>query len=169
VERSDKTFYELGGMNEKAVRHLAFEIAKRLEGGEILLLKGDLGTGKTTFVKALAEGLMIDPDDVRSPTFTIVNTYVGRNLTLLHADLYRLSDPSEVLELDLLGLLGPETVLAVEWPELLAGFIGKNALKIELEYEDEKTRRLKLSGSYKWIERMVKDFFKKERQTKEVK
>lgn len=169
MERSDKTLYELGGMNEEAVRRLALEIAKRLKGGEILLLKGDLGTGKTTFVKALAEGLGIDPDDVRSPTFTIVNTYIGGYLTLLHADLYRLSDSSEVLELDLLGLLGPEVVLAVEWPELLAGFIGQNAWQIELEYEDEKTRKLKLSGSYKWIEELMRGFSKKQRQTKEVK
>src|SRR4029077_17507509 len=76
--------------SEAETQALAREIAATLEAGDVLLLAGDLGAGKTTFVKGLAAGLGIDPADVSSPTFTLVHEYRGGRLTLYHADLYRL-------------------------------------------------------------------------------
>lgn len=92
-------------------------LATRLRAGDVVLLYGDLGAGKTAFVRGLAEGLGIDPQEVSSPTFTIVQHYGGGRVPLLHVDLYRL-EPKEV---DDLGLeeLGEESVVAIEWAERL--------------------------------------------------
>ena len=76
--------------SEQDTQALGRELAATLTTGEVLLLAGDLGVGKTTFVRGLAEGLGIDPEAVSSPTFTLVHEYRGGRLTLYHADLYRL-------------------------------------------------------------------------------
>jgi tRNA threonylcarbamoyladenosine biosynthesis protein TsaE len=88
-----------------------------LSPGTTVLLYGDLGSGKTVFVRGLAAGLGLDPDEVSSPTFTIVQEYRGP-VTLQHVDLYRLSPP-EVEDLGLEDLADPATVIAIEWAERL--------------------------------------------------
>jgi tRNA threonylcarbamoyladenosine biosynthesis protein TsaE len=103
---------------EDETRRLARDLARGLDPGAVLLLSGDLGAGKTAFVRGLAEGLGIDPDEVTSPTFTLVHEYRGGRLPLVHVDLYRL----ESADLDEIGLdedLAERGVLAVEWAERL--------------------------------------------------
>jgi tRNA threonylcarbamoyladenosine biosynthesis protein TsaE len=92
-------------------------LAERLSAGDVLLLYGDLGAGKTAFVRGLALGLGASEDDVSSPTFTLVQEYRGGRLTLFHADLYRLT----AVEAADLGLdeIGEEGVLAIEWADRL--------------------------------------------------
>jgi tRNA threonylcarbamoyladenosine biosynthesis protein TsaE len=94
------------------------ELASRLTPQATVLLYGDLGAGKTAFVRGLAEGLDIDSAEVSSPTFTIVQEYRGPAVTLQHVDLYRLS-PAEVADLALEELLDDRTVMAIEWAERL--------------------------------------------------
>ena len=89
-------------------------LGKQLHAGDVVLLDGQLGAGKTAFVRGIAEGLGCDGDDVSSPTFTIVQEYRGRT-KLQHVDLYRLS-PKEVEDLGLDDLLDG-AVMAVEWPD----------------------------------------------------
>jgi tRNA threonylcarbamoyladenosine biosynthesis protein TsaE len=93
---------------------LGRDVGRRLAAGAVVLLDGPLGAGKTAFVRGLAQGLGCDPEDVSSPTFTIVQEYRG-SVTLQHVDLYRLSPP-EVDDLALEDLL-EDSVMAVEWPD----------------------------------------------------
>lgn len=100
---------------------LAREVAATLRGGDVVHLFGDLGTGKTRFVKGLAEGLGIDPAEVHSPSFTLVETHApgSAGLGLVHVDLYRIADVSELRELGLEEMPGPGAVAAIEWAERL--------------------------------------------------
>jgi tRNA threonylcarbamoyladenosine biosynthesis protein TsaE len=109
-----------------------------LKPGDVLLVSGNLGVGKTTFVRGLAEGLGIDADQVSSPTFTLVHEYRGGRLTLFHADLYRL-DKAATADLGLEELV--DGVLAVEWPDRLAHAI-PGAKSVTIEFIDENGRRI---------------------------
>ncbi|HXG89140.1 MAG TPA: tRNA (adenosine(37)-N6)-threonylcarbamoyltransferase complex ATPase subunit type 1 TsaE [Vicinamibacterales bacterium] len=105
--------------SEDETRAVARALARELAAGAVLLLSGDLGAGKTAFVRGLAEGLGLDPGDVTSPTFTLVHEYRGGRLPLVHVDLYRL----DRADLDDIGLdpdLAEHGVLAVEWAERLS-------------------------------------------------
>jgi tRNA threonylcarbamoyladenosine biosynthesis protein TsaE len=94
-------------------------ISKALNGGELIGIEGDLGAGKTVFVKGLAAGLDIDwKEAVDSPTFKLINSYSGR-LTLHHLDLYRLSSVEDVLGIGFFDLFDLRAVIAVEWAEKL--------------------------------------------------
>jgi tRNA threonylcarbamoyladenosine biosynthesis protein TsaE len=101
--------------------------------GDVVLLYGDLGAGKTAFVRGLAAGLDIDPDEVTSPTFTIVQEYRGPRLTLQHVDLYRLS-PVEVADLGLEDLAADDTVMAVEWAERLARTLPPPVMEVRITH-----------------------------------
>ena len=118
--------------DEDSTVALGERIGRACRGGETLLLTGELGSGKTTFVRGVARGLGINRG-VRSPTFQLLREYHGR-LTLYHADLYRFEaggDPTAELGLD--ELPGPEGVLAVEWAE--RGFLDVGGLRIALDFE----------------------------------
>ena len=124
--------------SEEETTAVARHLAAGLTAGTVLLLSGDLGAGKTAFVRGLAQGLGVDPEEVSSPTFTLVHEYRGGRLTLFHADLYRL----ERVDTDDLGLQDADVaagVLAVEWPERLACPIaGATSISIEIAGENER-------------------------------
>jgi tRNA threonylcarbamoyladenosine biosynthesis protein TsaE len=105
--------------SEAETRAIAAVLAATLRPGDVLLLSGDLGAGKTAFVRGLAEGLGIDPGEVTSPTFTLVHEYRGGRLPLVHVDLYRL-DRAELDEIGLDPDLAAVGVTAVEWSERLS-------------------------------------------------
>lgn len=105
--------------SEQETRDIASALARDLAMGSVLLLSGDLGAGKTAFVRGLAEGLGIDPAEVTSPTFTLVHEYRGGRLPLIHVDLYRL-DRADLDEIGLDQDLAATGVIAVEWSERLS-------------------------------------------------
>jgi tRNA threonylcarbamoyl adenosine modification protein YjeE len=108
------------------------ELAAGLEPGDIVLLEGDLGAGKTALARAIIRALLGDPaHEVPSPTFALVQPYSGRNIAILHADLYRLADPREIDELGLLD--NPEAIVLVEWAERAPELGGKASLTVRLE------------------------------------
>jgi tRNA threonylcarbamoyladenosine biosynthesis protein TsaE len=109
----------------------------------VVLLSGPLGAGKSAFVRGLARGLGLDPEDVSSPTFTLVHDYRGGRLRLFHVDLYRLGVAgAEDLGLDELGV--QDGVLAIEWPDRL-GHAFRGAIEVELTIVDETSRRIRYS------------------------
>jgi tRNA threonylcarbamoyladenosine biosynthesis protein TsaE len=116
---------------------LGAALAATLAPGARVRLYGELGAGKTAFVRGLAEGLGIDPDEVSSPTFTLVQEYRGGRLPLFHVDLYRLAPP----EVDELGLdaLASEGVLAVEWAERMPRE-DAGAIHVRLEHAGDDRR-----------------------------
>ena len=120
---------------------VAAETAAAFKGGEVVLLSGELGAGKTAFVRGLARGLGADPDDVASPTFVLLTAYPGR-LTLHHADLYRLRGNGDERELGLEELPGPGGVLAVEWAERLGDMPWRTVVRVRLEHAGDDFRRL---------------------------
>lgn len=142
MERSYKKIIRLENVNEEKLISVSKNIAENLKGGEKLLLFGELGTGKTTFVKGLAEAMKIDRDIVRSPTFTLVNVYPGEKMTLVHADLYRLESLDEIYELDFFEEGRSDRIYAIEWPELLIDEFKENVIIIELKYCDEFNRNI---------------------------
>jgi tRNA threonylcarbamoyladenosine biosynthesis protein TsaE len=103
---------------EEETAALGREFARMLQPGAVVLLSGDLGAGKTAFVRGMAEGLGADPGDVSSPTFTLIQEYRGGRLLLHHVDLYRLA-PKEVDDLGLDELTFGSGVTAIEWPDRL--------------------------------------------------
>ena len=126
--------------SEEETQAVARELSATLRAGDVVLLSGNLGAGKTTFVRGLAEGLGIDPREVSSPTFTIVHEYRGSGLTLYHADLYRLERAAtDDLGLEEIGV--KDGVLAIEWPDRLTHLLA-GARQISIEILDGDTRRI---------------------------
>jgi tRNA threonylcarbamoyladenosine biosynthesis protein TsaE len=118
-------------------------LARCVALGTTILLYGDLGAGKTAFVRGLAEGFGIDPAEVSSPTFTIVQEYRGPQLTLQHVDLYRLT-PREIADLALEDLMTPTTVMAIEWADRLPEAPAGPVIEVRLEHA-EAGRRITIS------------------------
>ena len=117
-------------------------LARSLRPGARVLLYGELGAGKTAFVRGLATGLDIDPDEVSSPTFTLVQEYQGR-VPLIHVDLYRLASG----EVDDLGLdaQAAQGILAIEWAERMPR-PDPGAIEVRLEHAGEDQRRIVIAG-----------------------
>ncbi|MBI5221354.1 MAG: tRNA (adenosine(37)-N6)-threonylcarbamoyltransferase complex ATPase subunit type 1 TsaE [Candidatus Magasanikbacteria bacterium] len=121
-------------------------LADKLNGGDILLLEGELGAGKTTLVKGLAAGLGIQYE-ITSPTFTLMNTYPVNSdkiKTLVHIDTYRLKDEEELIEIGVEDYLGkPDTLCIIEWPEKVSGLLkNKITTTITIEHDEDNQRKI---------------------------
>jgi tRNA threonylcarbamoyladenosine biosynthesis protein TsaE len=115
-------------------------LASRLAAGSTVLLIGDLGAGKTAFVRGLAEGLGVPASEVSSPTFTLMQEYRGGRVPLFHVDLYRLNDPREIEDLGL-DEIAADGVLAIEWAERLPR-TPPGSVRVAIEHAGELERRI---------------------------
>jgi tRNA threonylcarbamoyladenosine biosynthesis protein TsaE len=132
--------------SEEETAALAARLAATLPPGAIVLLLGDLGAGKTSFVRGLAAGLGLDPDEVSSPTFTLIQVYRGPR-TLYHVDLYRL-ESGEVDDLGLEELAAePGAVIAIEWAEKLPRPL-EGAVEVRLEHLGDDRRRITIATEW---------------------
>jgi len=119
-------------VTEEETLALGRQIASTLLPGAIVCIKGDLGAGKTVLCRGIAAGLGVDPNDVRSPTFSIVHEYQGCR-EVLHFDCYRLSKPEEALQIGWEDYLARDAVMLIEWPERIAGLLPTGCLEIRME------------------------------------
>ncbi|QYX56975.1 tRNA (adenosine(37)-N6)-threonylcarbamoyltransferase complex ATPase subunit type 1 TsaE [Roseovarius sp. SCSIO 43702] len=135
----------------EATCNLARAIGAALAPGDAILLSGDTGAGKTHFCRCLIQSLLAAPEDVPSPTFTLVQTYDTPSGEIWHADLYRLGDTTELAELGLSDAFATAISL-VEWPDRLGSLAPANALGLELTAgDDPEARTARLSWSHgKW-------------------
>ncbi len=119
---------------------LAIQIGTILSAGDVLLLEGPIGAGKTHFARSLIQALLPVKEDVPSPTFTLVQVYDGPSSEIWHADLYRLSTPNEVVELGLADAF-EEAICLVEWPDRLASLAPENALHVRFDMSEKAEHR----------------------------
>ncbi|MGH7246290.1 MAG: tRNA (adenosine(37)-N6)-threonylcarbamoyltransferase complex ATPase subunit type 1 TsaE [Candidatus Levyibacteriota bacterium] len=134
-------------------QELGILLAKELQGGDVVTLSGDLGSGKTTLTQGIAKGLGIKKR-ISSPTFIIMRTYKlpEKNLTgasfFYHVDLYRVATENDIEGLGLLELLGnKDAIVVIEWPEKIT-YLPKRHLDIQCSYIDDATRRFSITKSY---------------------
>jgi tRNA threonylcarbamoyladenosine biosynthesis protein TsaE len=138
--------------NEQATRSLAEKLGRLLKGGEIIELVGDVGAGKTTFVKGLARGLAID-EDVQSPSFTISRVYSARDdLQLAHYDFYRLNDAGIMANELTETAEDPASITVIEWADIVEGVLPTRRLRITFTAPSETARRLTFDGDEKLLE-----------------
>lgn len=136
------------------MKALGARLGALLKGGEVIELSGDVGAGKTTFVKGLAVGLAID-EDVQSPSFTVSRVYDARDgLQLAHYDFYRLQDAGIMAnELDE-TIRDREIVTVVEWADIVDGVLPKNRLRVVFVSPSETDRTLEFSGLDRMVEQL---------------
>ena len=129
---------------------LGESIGSTLSGGEVLLLRGGLGAGKTLFTKGLLSGIGFDPDEVTSPSFTLVNLYRAENFDVYHIDLWRLDGGGDVaFAVGLSEILEDQSaVLVIEWPERLGDFsFTRRTFEIAIEGDGEGPRNITVNGA----------------------
>jgi tRNA threonylcarbamoyladenosine biosynthesis protein TsaE len=116
---------------------------------KLVLLRGDLGAGKTTLVKGIAQGFQAaSEDDVTSPTFTLVHEYRGPHANLYHIDLYRIDTPRQLETLGLDDLAAPDSVLLIEWGEKFSRFVRERDVEIALDRVGENTRQIRITANF---------------------
>ena len=122
-------------------RALGERIAAGLRPGDVVLLEGDLGAGKSELTRGIARGLGVT-ETVTSPSFTILNVYESGQIPLYHFDWYRLESSEELYELGMDEYLGGDGIAIVEWPGRCPDAVPENCLRIRIETEGENTRRI---------------------------
>lgn len=122
-------------------RKIAAELAATLNGGEVIAFYGDLGMGKTCFTTGLAEGLGFT-GEVSSPTFAIINEYIGGRLNLYHFDMYRVTGWEDLYTTGYFEYMESGGVLAVEWSENIESALPENTIKITIKRIDETLREI---------------------------
>ena len=144
--RTDDGPSTIFSLSEEETVELGRGVGRTLKGGELVVLEGDLGHGKTVFARGVATGLGVPAEEVSSPSFTLVHEYRGGRAPLFHVDLYRLERPE-----DEVGGLGIEEILAaggvvlVEWGERLPPYLRRDAIVVRLHDVGEGSRRIEIT------------------------
>ncbi len=133
--------YRTNSQTETA--RLAKEFAKSLKPGDVIALYGGLGAGKTAFVRGLAEGLGLDPREVSSPTFALINEYPGQNVTLCHFDMYRVEGEDSLESTGYFDYLSrKDCILAVEWSENIEEHLPSGHIAVVIQKGEQENQRI---------------------------
>jgi tRNA threonylcarbamoyladenosine biosynthesis protein TsaE len=155
-ERGDLTESDVILPNQTATERLAAALAVQARPGDVILLSGDLGAGKTHFARAFINALTPTPEEVPSPTFTLVQTYdaavEGAPVEIWHFDLYRLKSPDETLELGIEEAFA-EGIALVEWPDRLGSLKPREHLELRLAITGDGARKATLLPTQAWRDR----------------
>ncbi|MDD5456682.1 MAG: tRNA (adenosine(37)-N6)-threonylcarbamoyltransferase complex ATPase subunit type 1 TsaE [Candidatus Margulisbacteria bacterium] len=127
----------------KDTQTIARTFASRLKPGDVIALEGELGAGKTTFVRAAAEFFKVK-EYVNSPTFTIVNQYKGKKTTINHIDYYRINHQDELAEIGIEEYFSPQSITFIEWAERFPDSLPEKCYNIHIKVKD-KTREILIS------------------------
>ena len=139
--------------NDQETRQFGAELANLLRASDVVVLRGDLGAGKTSLARGTIEALC-DVTEVPSPTYTLVQTYAAPKFDIWHFDLYRLEAPEDVWELGIEEAL-EDGVCLIEWPERIEALLSGAELNIEIKFADD-GRTATLSGGPEWEARLGK-------------
>ena len=142
--------------SEAQTRRLGMRLGELLEGGEVIALQGDLGSGKTRWVQGMGQGLEVK-QPITSPSFTLVNEYRGR-LTLYHVDLYRIDQALEAIAFGLEDYLYGDGVCVVEWAERVVDVLPAGHLWVTFEYLDTTKRRITIRAYADRYQKLLRDF-----------
>jgi tRNA threonylcarbamoyladenosine biosynthesis protein TsaE len=147
ASRAPVTPRSVFSLSEDETFELGRSLGRGLKGGELVVLEGDLGAGKTTFTRGLAAGVGANPEDVSSPSFTLVQEYPGGRFPIFHVDLYRIERPDEDLaSLGIEEILTAGGVVVVEWGEKLPPFLRRTATTVRLHDVGEGSRRIEIGS-----------------------
>jgi len=133
----------LTSRSESDTTNIGEEFAKSVNVGDIICLYGDLGAGKTQFVKGFARHFDVDPQIVTSPTFSIIQEYQGR-VAIYHFDFYRIKAPEEAIEIGVEEYFYGDGVCIIEWPQRLKAILPDDCLNIKIEQTGPDTRLIRL-------------------------
>ena len=139
---------------EETIRFAA-RLGKLMKKGDIVCFFGDLGSGKTTFIKGIAQGLNINPSEVNSPTFVLMNNYRGK-LPVFHFDLYRLENINEISAIGYDEFIYDDGVSVIEWADRLNDHLPEEYLKVELKHKELNKRIIVISSVGKRYEKISK-------------
>jgi tRNA threonylcarbamoyladenosine biosynthesis protein TsaE len=121
---------------------VGYDLAQSMKSGDLIILSGPLGSGKTCLIRGLAIGLGVAPDEINSPSFTIVNEYYGGRMPLFHLDLYRIKDDSELCQIGWDDYLLRDGAVVVEWGEKARRYIPKRRAEIIISIVSEISREI---------------------------
>ena len=131
---TDSRAREFHASSEAEMMELGARLAGELAGGQVITLSGDLGAGKTTLVRGMLRGLGFE-GRVKSPSYGLVESYEVAGLEIHHLDLYRLGDPEELDFIGIEDLIGPDSVLLIEWPERGKGRLPEASARVRIEHQ----------------------------------
>jgi tRNA threonylcarbamoyladenosine biosynthesis protein TsaE len=133
--------YEIS-TSERQTKDLAGNLARKTASPKIICLYGDLGSGKTIFVKGFAEGLGFDGKSIKSPTYTFLQTHKLKKKTLHHFDFYRVEEADDIMRHDLQEIFEQNAYFLIEWPDRIKRLLPKDRINVKLEYIDPNTRKI---------------------------
>jgi tRNA threonylcarbamoyladenosine biosynthesis protein TsaE len=137
---------------------LGAHLGKLLKPGDLVLLEGEFGTGKTTFTQGVARGLGIDGRYVNSPTFTLINEYKGARFRLAHVDIFRLDDFEQVATLGLDDYLEGPYVTVIEWPEGATPWLPSDRLEVKFTHLNETKRTIRFLATGSRYKHLMEEF-----------
>jgi tRNA threonylcarbamoyladenosine biosynthesis protein TsaE len=146
--------FKITSLSQNQTIQTAESLARWIKPGDVICLYGDLGAGKTTFVKGLAKALKVKENQVNSPTFVLMNAYEGK-FPMYHFDLYRLDDLSDMRRIGLDEFLYGDGICVIEWADKLKELTPQEYLAVSLEHKDEHTRLLCLEAHGKRYEILI--------------